>query len=156
VSPKKSGAGHSKGCCRAKVLERRKASRIASDRLPVHAGGTTSVLGDFRQVSCPREWQRTTGVATEVSEVRLTVLHLGRRTPKSGDRVARRSESLCRESRRYPRVALGAQPSRLNREPTRHECSYEEREKAEVGPTHRASRRSGDRKLLRTIATLAR
>jgi len=40
------------------------------------------------------------------------------------------------------------------REPTRHGYSYEEREKAEVGPTHRASWRSRSRKASRRHTTL--
>jgi len=71
VNLKKSGAGHSKGCCGAKVLERRKASRIASVVCLFTRVERQAFLAIFGKVSRPRERQRTTEVATEVSEVRL-------------------------------------------------------------------------------------
>jgi len=43
-----------------------------------------------------------------------------------------------------------------HREPTRRGCSYEEREMAEVGPTHRASPKLKSRKAIHLSVTLAK
>lgn len=124
VSLWKSGAGHSKGCCGAKVLGRRKASRIVFRPASFHAGGFERDLGGFHRWVSARAAAHAEG---RDRGVRGTVCRVSRWDQERPSRrpVTHRSESLFREEGESP---SGAARKRYDafRELTRRECSYEE------------------------------
>jgi hypothetical protein len=123
--------GIRKSAAGQRFLERRKVSRIDT-RLASFTRAGRARSWRLSKVREPRE--RSTHHESRDRDVRGSVHSscAGNKNAHQHERVARRSESLCRENRRYPQVARKcASTTRRNREPTRHECSYEEREKAE-------------------------
>jgi len=112
----------------------------------VHASGS----GRSRRL--PRGGTRASGMlpvgeATGISEVRSARTATGTTSPsrRSKENVrptkANRSDVRQAISPPCPRESVGTR-----QEPTGRGCWYEEREKAEVGPTHRASWRTRSRK----------
>lgn len=81
----KSRAGHSKGCCGAKVLGRRKASRVVFQLASFHAGGFEHGLGGFHRMGGPRERLHTVRVATGVSKVRFIESRVGTKNAQHDD-----------------------------------------------------------------------
>jgi hypothetical protein len=146
-------AGRSRGRHRAKAFARWKSPRTVTPARLVHASGSAAVSAARGR---PRERASVTGSpgeATGVSEARSARTTAGRQRPPrwrtQGQRVARRSESLCRGAGDLSGCAAReSAPTQQGTDEAR--VLVRRSELAETGPTHRASRRSARRKAGRT------
>jgi hypothetical protein len=120
---RRSGVFRSRGCVEGGLGGPRKAH--ARERGAPEGGGDRSVRGPVRT----RHGGKTTPTATE---------------PGDGNVLPPEANRPERETGDDPRAQ--ARKRVTHREPTRRGCWYEEREVAEVGPTHRASRDARSRK----------
>jgi len=116
-------------------------------------------LGGFHGGTCRASGVTPWGRRQGLSEARFARVTAGRQRPPG----RLQKETTCDPPKRIGLNVMQAISSiartrkRLTRrEPTRRECSYEEREMAEVGPTHRASLELRSRKATQSQVALAK
>jgi hypothetical protein len=148
----KSEAGRSKGRCGATVLARWKTPRVIAAAHLVHAGARRVISAAFREAHARASGVTTMGDATGVPEVRFARVTAGRQRPPRRlpkGRTCDPPKRIVLNVKQAISSIAQARKRLTHREPTRRGCSYEEREMAEVGPTHRASPCTRSRKASR-------